>query len=280
MIRILALALLFGLVPSNAFAEAAPTPPAKIFLSSNGSDANDGSRVSPKRSLQAGHDAVAAGGNIVILDTAGYGSLSITKSVAVTVPQGVSGFVTTSSGTAITINGAAIAVSLQGLIIEGGGTATTGIYIYKAAKVAIEDCLIRSVVTGVNINTYDRAMVEMHRTTIKDVTRGFNGGAAGSRMDAKLVDVVVTGASELAYFLNGSGTYVVLTRCEASNSQYGIALQSQATVYVDKCVISNNTYAFYKFGGAGDIYTLKNNAVAYNTNLINSPSTLTPLDPQ
>lgn len=67
----------------------------KIFVASFGNDANDGSRGAPKRNFQAAHDAVAAKGQIVVLDTAGYGALNITKSIEVTVPPGINGFATT-----------------------------------------------------------------------------------------------------------------------------------------------------------------------------------------
>src|SRR3954469_18354630 len=101
--------------------------PAKIFVASYGNDANSGAPASPKRSFQAAHDAVAAGGQIVALDTAGYGALTITKSLAVTVPPGVNGFVSvTGNNTGILVNaGAASVVSLRGLIVEGGGSRTT-----------------------------------------------------------------------------------------------------------------------------------------------------------
>ncbi len=58
----------------------------KIFVASYGNDVNDGSRGNPKRNFQAAHNAVAAGSEIVPLDTAGYGQLNITKSVAITAP--------------------------------------------------------------------------------------------------------------------------------------------------------------------------------------------------
>ncbi len=101
------------LVPSHAQAQLT-----KIFVSATGNDANDGSRGSPKRNFQAAHDAVATGGSIVVLDTAGYGALNITKSVSVTVPPGVNGFITVSgSSNGVTIN--APVVVLRGLIVEG-----------------------------------------------------------------------------------------------------------------------------------------------------------------
>src|SRR3954471_14177963 len=97
--------------------------PAKIFIASYGKDGNSGSPTSPKRAFQAAHDAVAAGGQIVVLDTAGYGALVINKSISVTVPPGVNGFVTVSGNSnGIVITAApADTVVLRGLILEGGG---------------------------------------------------------------------------------------------------------------------------------------------------------------
>src|SRR3954469_4172564 len=82
---------------------AAHAAPAKIFVASYGNDANSGSPTSPMRSFQAAHDAVAAGGQIVVLDTAGYGALNINKSVSVFAPPGINGFitVTTNGGKAV-----------------------------------------------------------------------------------------------------------------------------------------------------------------------------------
>src|SRR3954468_23311892 len=85
--------------------------PSKIFVASYGNDANSGSPASPKRSFQAAHSAVANPGQIVVLDTPGYGPLTITKSVAVTAPPGVNGFVSvTGTSNAIQILAAADAV--------------------------------------------------------------------------------------------------------------------------------------------------------------------------
>ena len=55
----------------------------RAFIVSTGNDANAASGCTPAapcRSLQAAHNAVDAGGEIVALDTAGYGPLVVTKS--------------------------------------------------------------------------------------------------------------------------------------------------------------------------------------------------------
>src|SRR3954469_4575241 len=109
-------ALILSLVVGGA--AVAQAAPAKIFVASYGNDANSGSPASPKRAFQAAHNAVAPGGEIVALDTAGYGALTINKSVSVIVPPGVTGFVTISGpGIGITINAATTdVVSLRGLV--------------------------------------------------------------------------------------------------------------------------------------------------------------------
>ncbi len=130
----------------------------KVFVASFGNDANDGSRGNPKRNFQAAHNAVASNGQIVVLDTAGYGALNITKSLTITVPPGVNGFVTVPGNTpsAISINAAFTdSVVLRGLIIEGGGNRTTetantnyGIRVVTVGVLTVEDCTIRNFYDG------------------------------------------------------------------------------------------------------------------------------------
>src|SRR3954469_11095216 len=119
--------------------------PSKIFVASYGNDANSGSPASPKRSFQAAHSAVAPGGEIVALDTAGYGPLAINKSVSVIVPPGVTGFVTVSGNVfAISINAApSDVVSLRGLIVENtAGPSGYGIRSDLVGKLIVEDCAV------------------------------------------------------------------------------------------------------------------------------------------
>src|SRR5476651_1203685 len=94
----------------------------RAWVSGHGVDqAGCGAPVSPCRSLQYAHDsAVNAGGEIDILDPAGYGAITITKSVSI-VNDGVgTAGVQATSGNAITINaGPTDAVYLRGLNVDG-----------------------------------------------------------------------------------------------------------------------------------------------------------------
>ena len=93
----------------------------RVFVSGVGDDLNPCTRTSPCRNFQRGHDAVVAGGEVVALDSAGYGQVTITKSVTIT-GEGVFAGITAGSGNGITINTAGITVNLRLLRIEGLGS--------------------------------------------------------------------------------------------------------------------------------------------------------------
>src|SRR5262245_11327588 len=101
----------------------------RSFISANGSDANPCTPPLPCRTLQAAHNNTTAGGEINMLDPAGYGTVNITKAISI-VNDGVgsAGILVPASGTGITINaGATDKINLRGLIIEGAGIGATGI---------------------------------------------------------------------------------------------------------------------------------------------------------
>src|SRR5215467_4594521 len=61
----------------------------RTFLSATGSDGNPCSRAAPCRTLAQAISQTNAGGEVVILDSAGYGPVTIPKSITVTAPAGV-----------------------------------------------------------------------------------------------------------------------------------------------------------------------------------------------
>jgi Right handed beta helix region len=118
----------------------------RAWVSGKGSDvAGCGAPTNACRTLQYAHDSVvAAGGEIDILDPAGYGTLTITKAISV-VNDGVgTAGVQANAGNAININaGTNDVVRLKGLNVEGLGTATNGIVFNTGRSLTIEDCTVR-----------------------------------------------------------------------------------------------------------------------------------------
>src|SRR5262249_54806907 len=107
--------LALSLVPGAAQAQ-----PARVFVSATGSDANPCTFVSPCRTLQHAHNVVAANGEIDALDPAGYGAVTLTKSISIQ-GHGFAG-ISAASGNAIAITANATdTVALRGLLIDGVG---------------------------------------------------------------------------------------------------------------------------------------------------------------
>jgi hypothetical protein len=116
----------------------------RVFVGAQGSDANPCSFALPCRTFQHAHDVVAANGEINALDPAGYGPVTITKGISI---QG-HGFaaISVASGSAITVNaGAADAVHLNGLLIDGGGLGVGGINLTSGAALRVENSVVRHV---------------------------------------------------------------------------------------------------------------------------------------
>jgi hypothetical protein len=271
---IVARALLLILLVLRPLALHAQAPP-KIFVASFGNDANDGSRGSPKRNFQAAHDAVAGGGQIVVLDMAGYGALNITKSVGVTVPPGVNGFVTVSGGSdGITINaGYGSVVSLRGLIIEGGGSNSGGTGVSLAeGTLYLDDCIVRNFAVGVFAGQgppSSVAFVVARGTQVRNCVYGFLGNAANCGVGVILTECAVNGCSSFgvdAITSNVSNTFqqMTLTRCTLTANGTGIGSDGPfGTVYVDTCTLSNNaTGLATQF--SGKIVTRGNNTFTNN----------------
>ena len=129
---------------------------AAAFVSSAGNDLNTPcARATPCRNLQAAVDAVAANGQVTVLDSAGYGSLVIAKSVIINAYPGVIAAINATSGTAITITSGSVTIS--GLKINGNGSAATGISLVGATAV-VENCEITGF-TGAGISVGNNSAV-------------------------------------------------------------------------------------------------------------------------
>jgi hypothetical protein len=131
---------------------AMPAQAQRVFVAAQGADGNPCTFAAPCRTFQHAHDVVPAGGEIDVLDPAGYGMLTITKAISI---QGhgfsgisvssVAGVVVGSAGAGITVNaGATDAVSLNGLLIDGNGVGRRGILFNSGKSLVVENCVVRN----------------------------------------------------------------------------------------------------------------------------------------
>ena len=152
-----------------------PPPPSimRVWVSGHGVDQSGcGTPAAPCRSLQYAEDAISAGGEIDILDPAGYGAVTITKAVSI-VNDGVgtAGVQQSASGqSAITISaGATDTVTLRGLNIDGLGLAKDGVHVASAGGLTIVNCIIRHFThDGVYVVTSDSESLAITGSTASD----------------------------------------------------------------------------------------------------------------
>ncbi len=123
----------------------------RTFVSGTGLDANDCALARPCRGFATAMAHTDAYGEIVVLDSAGYGPVTIDKSVSIIAPPGVYAGVSVFSGDGIEVDpGAGGKVVLRGLTINGQG-GNVGIRIASGDEIHVERCVISNMSTGIYV---------------------------------------------------------------------------------------------------------------------------------
>jgi hypothetical protein len=145
----------------------------RTFVSgASGVDSNPCSLSFPCRSFAAAMTFTDAGGEVIVLDSAGYGPVAISQSVSIISPLGVYAGISSFTGNAIEINSLSSSVTLRGLFINGQG-GTTGVRITNATVVHIENVVVNGF-TGNGI-----AVIDSLKTFIDDSIVRNCAGAPG-----------------------------------------------------------------------------------------------------
>ena len=120
----------------------------RVFVASYGSDSNPCTFGSPCKTFQQAIDVVAVGGEVTAIDSAGFGTFTISHAVTITSPNGVEAGVAApaSFNAAITINaGTNDIISLNGLTLDGDNVSESdGIRFNSGASLNIQNSVIRN----------------------------------------------------------------------------------------------------------------------------------------
>jgi len=191
----------------------------RTYIASNGVDTNDGRLATPCRSIGAALAQTNPGGEIIVLDSAGYGTAVINKSVAVIAPPGIYAGITITAGVGIDVTSGV--VTLRGLTLRGPGGAV-GIHVGNAT-VFVDHCVISGMAQfGVHADVAN-ADVHVRDTQISQCSEGlrFDGGVrfsldrVASEGNGSVGLNVLNGA-------RGNARDLVITR----NGSHGISVQT------------------------------------------------------
>jgi hypothetical protein len=236
---------------------------ARTFVASTGVDNGTCSFSQPCRTFQGAFGVTAVGGEITAIDTAGYGSLSITHSVTITNPPGIEAGIAPASGqdaVSITSNAGDVVV-LRGLTLEGGGGLNgrngisfsgTGGFSAVVSTLDILDCVIKDFQDGVLVASTNGGTAQVHikNTTVvnsSNVGIHIRPQGSGSNAVATLESVSTPLNAWGIYFDTGftSGTISasIANSNASNNTNGGIVLNAPTQVNTNsiKAYITNTT---------------------------------------
>jgi hypothetical protein len=240
----------------------------RTFVASTGSDANTCALTQPCRSFGRAISQTSAGGEVIVLDSAGYGPVTINQSVSIIAPAGLYAGITVSSGNGIAINAPGAIVVLHGLAINGQG-GDNGILVTDADTVRVESCTIS--------HLFDAVLARKGALYVQDsIIR--NNTSTGIQIFSQNADMVATignstvadnGTGVLATASAGTRITVTVSRSTISGNADGLHTRAPpsaiSAILSDRNTIVESSKAFF-FEGAGGtelIYTPGNNTAGY-----------------
>jgi hypothetical protein len=276
----LTLVFLVQAVPASAQAT-------RTWVSGVGDDANPCSRTAPCKTFAGAISKTATNGEIDCLDPAGYGVVTITKSITIDCHQTLGSVLNTGT------NGINIAfdsfagtdirkdVRLRGLSVQGSDSGIIGIRIFGSTNTAssvvvIDQCLVDGMYGGAARGISDErgngGELYISDTTVRNIgTIGvfinpLAGAGAGARIDASIDNVRVQNAN---YGLAASSnTRVMVSRSIFSGSTaggiYAESPLAASQVNVDTSVTSNNGTGVQNGGNSNTTVVISNSEIAFN----------------
>ena len=246
---VLGAALAIALSTLSAQAQATRT-----WVSGVGNDVNPCSRTAPCKTFAGAITKTATNGEINCLDSAGFGSINITKSITIRC-KGVIGGILASLTTGVIVNSATARVILDGLDINGVGNGTTGIRVIAAQKVYVMNTTVQGFLNNaINVeSTSAHVFVDdtflMNNGLAAGTFGGVNVIGTNNIVNLRNVQVLNNGTGATAFAVNaGTATAAISLQTSVLNdSANAISRVVGATV---ACIGPSNT-----LGGAGTCST-------------------------
>jgi hypothetical protein len=231
----------------------------RTFVSAIGNDGNPCGIASPCRTIGAALGVVAPGGEVVIMDSAGYGPFTINKAVTIIASQGVYAGVSVPSGDGITISaGLTDVVILRGLTVNAVG-GSNGITFNSGQAVFVERCVINGFLSnGINFNGGGRLFAK------DSIIR--NNTGAGIRLAGAMSVLALASIDRVRLEANGTGLAVFggarasMRNSVASGNTTALAATPSTTlgeINVEKCLIANNGAGALAQGSSGGTGTIR-----------------------
>ncbi|MBR0873197.1 right-handed parallel beta-helix repeat-containing protein [Bradyrhizobium tropiciagri] len=221
----------------------------RTWVSGVGDDLNPCSRTAPCKTFAGAISKTATGGEINCLDPAGYGAVTIVKSITIDC-EGTLGSILASLTTGVSINGAGINVVLRNISINGAPPSTQGI-------------------RGVNILAANAVWIENVKI-FGFAQQGIRDARSASGTLSILNTVIRNNAGAgLGIAPSGGTLKILINNLHALNNGFGIAAGPNVQGTIRNSDLSNNATAGISNEGANLV--ANNNSMSNNgTGVLNS----------
>jgi hypothetical protein len=239
----------------------------RTWVSGTGLDSNPCSRTAPCKTFAGAISQTLAGGEISVLDSGGYGAVTINKAITIN-GEGTLASILSGSGAGITIAAAASdRVIIRNISINGTGGGTDGIFI-TSGHVTIDKCFIYGFQVGflggigINVATTGGSFVDIRDTNITNSSSGILMQATSSFVVGTIDNVRINDAPVFGVAALNNSTIISIRRSFISNTN--TAVVSSGTINVDNSELTNNVTAV-NAQAAGAKINLNNNSIYDNT---------------
>ncbi|CAG0972962.1 hypothetical protein BURK2_01403 [Burkholderiales bacterium] len=245
--------LLLGSTSAHALVQRAYV---SALTGNDSNTATDCQATAPCRWFAGAISVVSSGGEIVAMDSGAYGTVTITKSIAIVGAPGVYSGITVFSGHGITIATAGVNVVLRGLTINSLGSSGSGIYMTAGNSLVVQNCVVTNFSSSSGVYVTGATQVRLLDSLLRGNGHGarFSNGPSVLVSNSRLVD----NTYGLYAWASGAGveTKVQVFRSEASGN-VGIgydalaASSGQVELHVKDSVASRNGSGVYAYSSGG-----------------------------
>ena len=276
-IRTVRLPLGFALFAILSFAPVSAGASTRTFVSGSGNDMNSCSRKAPCRTFANAITKTDAGGEIIVMDSAEYGPLSIDRNIKIAAAKGVyAGVNVAPQETGIEISSPSVTrVQLSGLRIISQGADSIGISFNGTGFLYIEDCIVDGFFgfvasKGIGIAVLNAGYVSVKDTTVRNGSTGILAAQGGIGALITLDEVRLEGNNYVGLHLNDNHKATMRNSVLSGNTNAGFLVDAQASsseLNIEECSITRNGTggkAFGNGGSASGIVRISSSTVAHN----------------
>jgi hypothetical protein len=205
----------------------------RTWVSGVGDDANPCSRTAPCKTFAGAISKTAVNGEINCLDPAGYGAVTITKSITIDC-EDTQGSILAAGTNGVIINitsstDSKKAVKLRGLSINGAATGINGIRILAANSVNIDELVIDG--------------FTQHGVSIETTAGNVNVNVRDSGIRSNVGNGINT-------FITNGTVLLAISNCRVSTSATGVNLSNNTRATISNSVMNGNTTGIVAFNAA------------------------------